>query len=516
MSAVPSRKAASIPIPSPYWIVACLYQARKNIILATLGGLIIAGIAMLFLTQKYEVSATLLFRAGREQIPSSVTKDMFISAQTRPEDMISKLEMLKSQHLVSEVVSSFGDNFFLARPAPRTILQHLKAMLRTVWETIWDAYEEVMIFVGLSTRLSPHDKIVEGLINSLQIEQLNRSDVVRIALLIPDGEAGRKVVQRLIELFLEKYIEAHKTPHAFKLFESQSDVIQQRLRNAENERLQMVNSKALTAFGERKRTMADQQREIGLQLALSETELARLDSEIPNLQQTIGVLPKVELATKIMRRNPSYEAIDTKLGQLQAQLGIRKGSFEENSRPIIEAEKEIQRLERLVRSEPLIEQSETVEANTTRKRLQEELLSKRNIRAGLVAKRNKLKEEAAKLDLDFRNMEESSDAVRRLDREITSLEQNYLLYRKKLEEIRINEAMDTARISSVSIISPPTSSIRPVKPKKWLILLGSGLAGLIYALGFAFIREAYWPSIRSREQVADILGAPVLARIEEM
>ena len=76
--------------------------------------------------------------------------------------------------------------------------------------------------------------------------------------------------------------------------------------------------------------------------------------------------------------------------------------------------------------------------------------------------------------------------------------------------------MDTARISSVSIISPPTNSIRPVKPKKLLILLGSGLAGLIYALGFAFIREAYWPSIRSREQVADILGAPVLARIEEM
>ena len=59
MSSLSSSKTA-LQIPSPYWIVSCLYQARVNILLATLGGLIIACIAMLFMTQKYEVTATLL------------------------------------------------------------------------------------------------------------------------------------------------------------------------------------------------------------------------------------------------------------------------------------------------------------------------------------------------------------------------------------------------------------------------------------------------------------------------
>ena len=133
------------------------------------------------------------------------------------------------------------------------------------------------------------------------------------------------------------------------------------------------------------------------------------------------------------------------------------------------------------------------------------------IRARSAAQSRQLGAIAAQLEkLDGMDAE-----ARRLDREIALLEQNYLLYSKHLEEARISKAMDDAEIANVTVIAPPASSMVPVKPRLAIWLVGSLVVGAGAPIALVFAREALRPTVRSREEIVEILDSPVLAALPD-
>ena len=61
-----------------------------------------------------------------------------------------------------------------------------------------------------------------------------------------------------------------------------------------------------------------------------------------------------------------------------------------------------------------------------------------------------------------------------LDGEVERLTATYKMYADRLEQTRIDQAVEAEQISSINIVQPPTLSDRPVTPRK-LPLLAIGL-----------------------------------------
>jgi capsular polysaccharide biosynthesis protein len=91
--------------------------------------------------------------------------------------------------------------------------------------------------------------------------------------------------------------------------------------------------------------------------------------------------------------------------------------------------------------------------------------------------------------------------------------ENYRLYLTKVEESRISDAMDSEKITSVSLIGPARPPSKPVSPKVMLNILIGIFLGIFTSLSLAVFREYLDDRIEKIEDVEKELQLPVLASI---
>lgn len=111
-----------------------------------------------------------------------------------------------------------------------------------------------------------------------------------------------------------------------------------------------------------------------------------------------------------------------------------------------------------------------------------------------------------------RELQESTLVQQDLLRSARTAEENYLLYQRKEEEARINDALDQRGILNVAIAEQPTIPTFPVR-SSLLYGLACVCVGATVSLGMAFALDFLDPSFRTPDEVTAYLGAPVLAAI---
>ncbi len=73
--------------------------------------------------------------------------------------------------------------------------------------------------------------------------------------------------------------------------------------------------------------------------------------------------------------------------------------------------------------------------------------------------------------------------------------------------------MDKQMIANVRVIEPAVPVMKPVGTRKKLKVLIGGFLGLFAGIGMAFFIEFIHPVFRTREDVDQFLGLPVLATL---
>jgi len=101
--------------------------------------------------------------------------------------------------------------------------------------------------------------------------------------------------------------------------------------------------------------------------------------------------------------------------------------------------------------------------------------------------------------------------IAQLERELELYQQMYLRLLDRREAVRLQRLYSVPNILQVR---PAEVSDEPVKPKILLNVAAGGLAGLMVAGGYIFLREVFNPTVRHEQEVRQLL--PVLATIVEL
>jgi uncharacterized protein involved in exopolysaccharide biosynthesis len=91
-------------------------------------------------------------------------------------------------------------------------------------------------------------------------------------------------------------------------------------------------------------------------------------------------------------------------------------------------------------------------------------------------------------------------------------QENYLLYVKKQEEARMNDALDERGIVNVAIAEQPVAPPLPVW-SVWSVLVIGLMAAVTAGSGAAFTADYLDPAFRDPDDVLAYLNAPVLASL---
>lgn len=459
---------------------------------------------ILFAPRSYRSEARLFVRLGRENVAIDPTATLGQPAAVaipinRESELNSVVALLKSRMLAEKVVDELG---------PQTILhprasESLAASADRSHDALPAAKAGLAMWgdVRLLDRLPDREKAVLALLKTLRIETIKKSDVVQISCESPTPELSQRVVETLVERYLDQHIEANRTPGSREFFAQQTARLREQLAAQEGELLALKNETGLAAPDEQRKLIVAQIARLEDELLTAEAAAAAARAEVRSVSEKLAAFPETKVTAHTTGfANMASDTMRAKLYELEMKEQELQAKF-------TDAHPELRRLrEQLAQSRAILERQEhsrtqvTTSPSRTSEQAQLALLDREPAVAALVAKAEALRRQLAEARDRLAVLNENDLRVARLSREVALEEANYRKYSETLEQAKIDEALQLERISNIRIVQPASYELKPVRPRRLLTLALGGLIGTCGAVGLALMAESQRQGLRLRDR----------------
>ncbi len=497
-------------VPTLRDVATPLFRQRKLVLLTFVILVLGTALGLLVIPKEYEATMKILVKRDRVDAAVSPGRDAAMPnpGEVTEAELNSEVELLKSHDLLEKVVVDCN------------LQDSLSA-------NFWDG------FLGAPARVDSGDsasgtaeadeqsndkkisRAVLKLENKLQIEPLKKTDLIQVTFDSPDPQLAARVLRTLGSLYLEKTVEVHRPPGAFEFFQAESRHYDQQLETAEAQ---------LTKF-DRDKNVADPQleKQIALQklsefeATFNQTEVAIKETEkrARVVEEQLLTTPAQTTASVRSSDNPFLmQQFKSTLLDLQLKRTALLEKFEPDYRPVQEVQKQIdQTIEAIAKAEKSPDREETTDRNPSYEWLRSELTKSNAELASLHARASETQGVIREYRERLGAIDANGEAQENLVREVKEAEGNDQLYKQKREEARIGDALDRQRIVNVAIAEAATVPALPAHPHWALtLLLGILLASLI-SPGVGFAADYFDPSLRTPDELRDVLQIPVLAAL---
>lgn len=470
-------------------VAAIGFRHQKVLVLCFVGVLLGVGISSIFLPSKYKAETKLLVK--RERVDPVVTPEsnvpMTVHDTVSEEEINSELELITSSDVLQKVIT--------------TCSLDKKKLLSGILHP-WQTPQNRM------------DKALADLRSDLQIEVIKKSNVISISYESKDPKLAQKVLATLDDAYLQKHLDIHHPSGQFEFFDQQAAKYQQDMLAAEAKLKQFADEQGGVApavmrdmtlqkladfkssLSADRASIAESQRRIADLEKQSQAVPSRLTTQkkltdnaqvLENLKATLLTLEnkRTELLTKYQPTYPLVQEVDKELSDTRAALA------KEEATPVKE---------------------ETTDQNQTYLWISGELAKAKADLAGYQAREIALTSVIKNYEDQSTKLEQQGIAQADLSRTAKEDEGNYLLYTKKKEEARIEDALNRNRLLNVSVVETPTVPSIPTRSPLIFALVGILLAAAI-SLGVVFAVDYADQSFRTPSEVMSELRIPVLAAV---
>lgn len=469
------------------------------------------------LTEQYETDAELLVKIGRENLdPPAVSRNMPLTTGLRPEEVVSEIEILRSPEVISQVVDEIGtDAFRPHRVASTSFMGSVREAVRSVARWTKTQYQEVLISLNLKKRLDERQKAIKGLMDSLSAGPVKDSDVILVSLRTPDPALGRRILDRLIHLYLSRRIDVRNTPGVQEFLSDLAKKREQKLTLAEAQKEAWKKRFGIVSSPDQKSLLLKQIRELSGSRSATQGEMEGLAKEIETSRHLMATTSEFQRSSQQETPNPAMQSVEEKLIALKLQRTQALSKYRPESDTIRSLSQEIDRLNDLLAQEKTTQVgSVTSQLNPNRVAVEQRLQSDTIRLEGLRAMRLQQDSELTRLQNELNAIDAADVELSDIERTRQVAEQDYANVVKRKFDSDISTELDRERVSNVSIARSPSSSLQPVYPPKMTIMAISIAAGLLLGIALALFLNYMDDSARTSGQVELAAQVPYLGSLE--
>jgi len=299
---------------------------RQNTILIFFGVTVCTvAIASVVATPTYEATAQILVKVGMEAVytPTLPTRDTEqIVRVDRQQQINSEIEILRSRFLAQKVVESLR---------PEVIYKDLDNSGGGFLSNLFRATE-----ADQSPEQSNGDSIIEQAVTNLQknttIGAVKSSDVINVSFRHTDPQVAAKVVNTLVDLYLDRRLHVHKNPDSYTFLRDQSQILDNELRRSAESLNTFKKEHDLTSLQEERTVLLKQQADLRtkvVELELKERELLTKYTDESRLVQ--GVRDEIGLVrdklVELERRQTKLNQIEREFNRLQQEVEVDRENY---------------------------------------------------------------------------------------------------------------------------------------------------------------------------------------------
>ena len=479
-----------------------LFKHKVQILLFFFATACTVAIGTFMMKPTYKATSQILVKIGRENlyVPTvSSNRNNPIINTNREEQVNSAIQILKSTSLAKAVVKALGAT---------AIYKDLKSEKRAGL---------VSLLPNARARLSPADMAVLRLQKNLELDAVKKSNVIEVSYKNKDPNMAATVINTLVNLYLDHHLHVYKNPESYSFFEQQSRLLKDKLAVAEEGLQRFKTENNLSSFDEELSILLKEQGRLRDSLNQTRSRRAKTGSRIGELRLQMAGTPRTIPLGEEVNHNPYVvSALQTRLVELKLKEKQLSSKYTERNRLVQDVKDEISMVSGRLEEQGKKQYGKSNSGvNTIYQRLEEQLFGNQAQLKAIMAEEKTQSAQLAGYQDRLDKINGVKVKLNRLEQEVEVDRQNYRLYLTKFEESRITNAMDSDKITNVSIIEPASAPLKPVSPKVLLNLVLGIFLGAFGGLGLAFFKEYLDDSLEKPEQAETAIGIPVLASVPE-
>ena len=469
--------------------LAMVLFRRKRILVGVAGFVFVAAILYALFGAKYEANMQILVRRGRADAPVSAGEnaplDLTRVAITE-EELNSEVELLRDDEVLRNVVEETGlgnhDWLHFLRPGE-----------------------------GTSQRV---ERAARRLAKKLNVEPAKKTNLIAVRYAADDPEVAARVLRSVANVYLTKHVMVHRPSGELRFFEQQTAESRQQLEDSKQNLLHFAEQHGVVEAAQQRDLAVARLSEMQAGASQTKVDLAATQQRIAELEALLAKLP--ERTTTLVRTadNPELlRALKSNLLDLQLKRTELLLKFEPSHRLVREIDQQIAQAQTTIAAESLTPvRDETTDRNPQYEWAKSELQQAQVQAKVLEARGAATQAQAAAYTAIAEKLGEAAVTQDDLQASEKAAQENYLLYVKKQEEARMDDALDQRGIVNVAIAEEPVVPALPV----WspFVVIALGLMGSLTAgTGAAFVVDYLDPAFRNPDDVLAYLQAPVLASL---
>jgi uncharacterized protein involved in exopolysaccharide biosynthesis len=488
-------------LPTLRDIATPIFRHPKLVVLTFLALLSSTVVGIILLPKDYQAKMKIFVKRERVDAAVSPGRDAVMSttSEVTEEELNSEVELLKSRDLLEKVVVSCN-------------LQDSRS------SHFWDRLLPTAAASESADGKDTAKKIslaVLALESKLQIEPLKKTDLIQVTYDSPDPQLAARVLRTLGSLYLEKTVEVHRPPGAFEFFQAESQHYDQELQTAEAQLTKFDHDKGVADPQLEKQIALQKLSEFEATYNSTQVAIKETEKRSRVVEDQLASTPAQTVSQVRSSENQFLmQQLKTTLLELQLKRTALLEKFKPDYRPVQEVQEQIdETIDTINRAQNSPALEETKDRNPSYEWLQAELTKSNAELASLHARADETLGVIRQYRAQLGMIDVNGAAQENLLREVKEAEGNDLLYKQKREEARISDALDRQRIVNVAIAEAATVPALPAHARLAVILLLGILLACLVSPGVAFAVDYFDPSLRTPDELRDILQIPVLAAL---
>ncbi|MBF0186362.1 MAG: hypothetical protein HQL50_00380 [Magnetococcales bacterium] len=466
---------------------------EKRMILIFFFFIVSLGVGVAFMLGKtYTASTRILVLPSQEYVMKASVGTIAQGLAMEDKAIVrSEMQILDNDRLIEEVIQDMS----LARIYPKIAVQPV--------EKASSVEEANRIRLGMA---------VTAFRTRLDVQTVKDANVIGITYTHVDGGIAAEALNLLVMAYMEYRRSVFAQPKA-DIFVNQRDIFAGRLTTLEKKAEKLKEENNISDFTAQKSLILRQHAEMLSNQLETNTLYDQTVRRLAQVESELAKTPKVIPIFSDSNQDDSRDTARSTLVTLEMRRNELLTRFTEDNRYVLDLDTQIQDMKNLITATPPKEsRSERVGPNPLHQQLNAEVATLKSEAESLRARRTSVNGQIESISdrlTQFDNLERLFNSMK-LEREV--LQQNLLVYSQKVEESRITKAMEDQKTANVRVIEEATPPRKANNPTR-IILILSGILGVIFAGGSAFIKDFFREIMISPENAERVLGLPVLVAV---
>ncbi|MEZ6117971.1 MAG: hypothetical protein R3C28_15570 [Pirellulaceae bacterium] len=499
----------------PADIMASMFRHKGKIVFLQLLVIAVTVLAILFWPRKYYADAKLFLQIGRESIgidPTATTGPTIGLAQlNRDSEIKSALDTLLSRSVMGAIVDSLTPGVVLG-DVP---LENDNGPVRESAVKDWVASVVAPVLSTLSNidPVPEREKAIRELEETLDVEVERDSSVIYIKQVADSPELARAIVSELVKAYQREHVKAFRNDGSKDFFEVQRDASHEKLTALEQQLEARKSELGFASIGGHRSKLETELLTVENDVFLAERELAMYRGSADAIKQKLSVIPERKMTEEVDVANAGLDLLQQQLYTAQLQLVELETKLQESDPRLQRAREAVQQAERQLAQESARRTETTSDSNPIYEQLAMSFEQMETNAQGQEARLDKLKQQQADLLAKIREANQAEREITGLERDVQITKEDFLTYDNKFEESRIQEQLQKDLVSNINVIQQARSWHKPVSPSKLLLIAGGSMMVLGIPLFVGLLANLLDHSVRSEEDISQLLGTKVIGTI---